>query len=341
MREGRVFLAGDAAHVWIPFGGYGMNAGIADAIGLGWLLDAVLTGWGGEGMLDAYAAERHPITGQVSELAMNSSMKHLGSRWDVPAEIAEDSAAGAAAREYVRENIYELNLHSYCCAGLNFGYFYEASPIIAYDGEKAPTYDVFNYTPSTAPGCRMPHVTLPDGRSLYDTLGAGYTLFRNDPEVSVGIPGDRHPFHGRTAYSRGHTALSRARAEACLDEARFPRGLAGRRGSARRSQPGANVMRSLAGTAAPPTRAYSAYVLLCLLLGYTLNFLDRVVVGVLQEPLRKRVFALGLSARAAGRPRVRDPLYRHRRSHCPLGRPWQQGLHRLPRHRTLEHHGPR
>ena len=185
MREGRVFLAGDAAHVWIPFGGYGMNAGIADAIGLGWLLDAVLAGWGGEGMLDAYTAERHPITGQVSELAMNSSMKHLGSRWDVPSKIAEDTAAGAAAREYVRENIYELNLHSYGCAGLNFGYFYDASPIIAYDGEPAPAYDVFNYTPSTVPGCRMPHVTLPDGRSLYDTLGAGYTLFRNDLEVSV------------------------------------------------------------------------------------------------------------------------------------------------------------
>ena len=185
MRKGRVFLAGDAAHVWIPFGGYGMNAGIADAMGLGWLLDAVLRGWGGEGMLDAYAAERHPITGQVSELAMSSSMKHLKSRWDVPAEIAEDSPAGVAARETVRENIYELNLHSYCCAGLNFGYFYDASPIIAYDGERAPTYDVYNYTPSTVPGSRMPHMTLPDGGSLYDTLGAGYTLFRNDPDVSV------------------------------------------------------------------------------------------------------------------------------------------------------------
>ena len=185
MREGRVFLAGDAAHVWIPFGGYGMNAGIADAIGLGWLLDAVLKGWGGEGMLDAYAAERHPITGQVAELAMNSSMKHLRRRWDVPAAIAEDSLAGVAAREYVRENIHELNLHSYCCAGLNFGYFYDASPIIAHDGESAPTYDVFNYTPSTVPGCRMPHVALPDGRSLYDMLGAGYTLFRNDPDASV------------------------------------------------------------------------------------------------------------------------------------------------------------
>ena len=57
-RKGRALLAGDAAHQFIPTGGYGMNSGIADAAGLAWALAANLQGWGGEGLLDAYDLER-------------------------------------------------------------------------------------------------------------------------------------------------------------------------------------------------------------------------------------------------------------------------------------------
>ena len=46
-RGGRVFIAGDAAHLWVPYGGYGMNAGIADALNLTWTLGAILGGWAG------------------------------------------------------------------------------------------------------------------------------------------------------------------------------------------------------------------------------------------------------------------------------------------------------
>lgn len=68
----------------------------------------------------------------------------------------------------------------FAAAGLNFGYFYENSPVIAYDGEDPPPYTMGTYTPSTVPGCRAPHFWLPDGRSLYDALGPGYPLFRFD-----------------------------------------------------------------------------------------------------------------------------------------------------------------
>ena len=68
-----------------------------------------------------------------------------------------------------------------CCGGLNFGYFYESSPIIAYDGEPHPAYTMRDFTSSTVPGCRAPHLWLGDGRSLYDALGPGYTLIRLDP----------------------------------------------------------------------------------------------------------------------------------------------------------------
>src|SRR6185436_10320279 len=69
--------------------------------------------------------------------------------------------------------------------GLNFGYFYDASPIIAYDGEAAPAYSMADFTPSTVPGCRTPHLWLRDGRSLYDALGPGFTLLRRDRAVAV------------------------------------------------------------------------------------------------------------------------------------------------------------
>ncbi|MEU4208458.1 FAD-dependent monooxygenase [Streptomyces sp. NPDC026206] len=60
-RDGRVFLAGDAAHVHSPAGGLGMNAGIQDAANLGWKLAAVLQGRGDDRLLDSYHDERHPV----------------------------------------------------------------------------------------------------------------------------------------------------------------------------------------------------------------------------------------------------------------------------------------
>src|SRR5262249_30431369 len=70
-QSGRVFIAGDAAHLWIPHAGYGMNAGIADAANLAWKLAAVLNGWAEPALLDAYQAERQPITDQVSRFAFD------------------------------------------------------------------------------------------------------------------------------------------------------------------------------------------------------------------------------------------------------------------------------
>ena len=72
-----------------------------------------------------------------------------------------------------------------CAGGLNFGYFYESSPIIAYDGEPHPAYTMHDFKSSTVPGCRAPHLWLSDGRSLYDALGPDYTLIRLDPTVRV------------------------------------------------------------------------------------------------------------------------------------------------------------
>jgi 2-polyprenyl-6-methoxyphenol hydroxylase-like FAD-dependent oxidoreductase len=184
-RDQRVFICGDAAHVWIPAAGYGMNAGIADAVDLSWLIAAVLNGWASPAILGAYEAERRPITEQVSHHAMDLAIRNIDMRCRTPAEIEMDGPKGAAARERVGKEAYDLNVQQYCCAGLNFGYFYDGSPIIAYDGEAHPPYSIGDFSPSTVPGCRAPHVWLRFGRSLYDALGPDYTLLRFDPHVSI------------------------------------------------------------------------------------------------------------------------------------------------------------
>ena len=182
---GRVFICGDAAHIWVPYAGYGMNAGIADAANLAWLLAAHLKGWAPASILAAYQAERHPITSQVSYFVMDHAHAMAGQRGAVPANIAEDTPAAEEARRALGRKAYDLNVQQYCCAGLNFGSFYDASPLIAYDGTDHPGYTMADFTPSTVPGCRLPHVWLNGGRSLYDALGPDYTLLRFDPSVDL------------------------------------------------------------------------------------------------------------------------------------------------------------
>jgi hypothetical protein len=184
-RDRRVFICGDAAHLWIPMAGYGMNAGIADAMNLSWLLAAHLNDWAPEAVLAAYEAERFPITEQVSRFAMNHALALQREREGVPQGIEDPGTAGDAARQRAGQALYDLNVKQYCCAGLNFGYFYDRSNLIAYDGEAPPSYTIDSFTPSTVPGCRTPHLWLEDGRSLYDALGPEYTLLRFDPRADA------------------------------------------------------------------------------------------------------------------------------------------------------------
>jgi 2-polyprenyl-6-methoxyphenol hydroxylase-like FAD-dependent oxidoreductase len=184
-RQRRVFIAGDAAHIWVPYAGYGMNAGIADATNLSWLLAAHLNGWSPASILDAYEAERWPITAQVSRFAMAHAEREIKRRGAVPAAIEAPGPEGDRARAETGHLSYDINVHQYCCGGLNFGTYYAASPIIAYDGMAQPPFTMSQFTPSTVPGCRTPHVWLANGRSLYDVLGPDYTLLRLDPAVEV------------------------------------------------------------------------------------------------------------------------------------------------------------
>jgi 2-polyprenyl-6-methoxyphenol hydroxylase-like FAD-dependent oxidoreductase len=185
MRRGRVFICGDASHLWVPYAGYGMNAGIADAANLAWLLAARIAGWGADGILTAYEAERLPITEQVSHFAMNHAHAMTKARGAISSQIDAEGPEADAYRAEVARSTYDLNVQQYCCAGLNFGYYYEKSPLIIYDDEAAPPYSMGDFTASTAPGARAPHFTLDSGQSLYDVLGHGYTLLRFDTGANV------------------------------------------------------------------------------------------------------------------------------------------------------------
>jgi 2-polyprenyl-6-methoxyphenol hydroxylase-like FAD-dependent oxidoreductase len=184
-RDRRVFICGDAAHVWMPLGGFGMSAGIADAANLAWKLVGVLCGWAAPEILDAYEAERHPITDQASRIISDIGRQRMMQRDELSPELERLDASGEAARAATGQRAYPLDLEQQCCGGLNFGYFYDQSPIIAYDGERAPSYTMGTFTSSTVPGCRAPHVWLEGRHSLYDAMGPDYTLLRFDPTAPV------------------------------------------------------------------------------------------------------------------------------------------------------------
>src|SRR4029077_4704350 len=116
--SGRVFICGDAAHLWIPHAGYGMNAGIADAANLAWMLAAVLKGWAEPALLDAYQAQRPPITDQVSQFAFDMSKQVSHQRREIAADIERDDAVGEATRAQIGKEAYDLYVQQQCCGGL-------------------------------------------------------------------------------------------------------------------------------------------------------------------------------------------------------------------------------
>lgn len=153
----RVFLVGESAHVNPPFGGHGFNTCVGDAVNLGWKLAAVLDGWAGPGLLATYELERR----HVAQDTIDSARRNLEASGPDIAMTAE----GLQATKYEEFN----------SLGLVLGYSYEDSPIVmaASDGEPSTTV---SYTPSTAPGSRLPHAWVAPKHSLYDDLGDGFTL---------------------------------------------------------------------------------------------------------------------------------------------------------------------
>jgi hypothetical protein len=102
--------------------------------------------------------------------------------------IDQSNRSATRVRAEAGKVCYDINVHQFCCGGLNFGTYYDKSPIIAYDGAAHPVFSMSAFTPSTVPGCRTPHVWLSNGESLYDALGREYSLLRTDPAADVTRP---------------------------------------------------------------------------------------------------------------------------------------------------------
>ena len=174
-RQGRILLAGDAAHTMSPTGGFGMNTGCIDAVNLGWKLQAVLDGWGGDALLDSYEAEQRPVVDRNALASTNNYDLWVGLK-SMCAHVLEDSEAGAQARRDVGRLLKESLRSEWECLGVMLGYRYEDSPICIADGSPPPPDPVSEYHPTARPGSRAPHAWLPDGRSTLDLFGRGFVL---------------------------------------------------------------------------------------------------------------------------------------------------------------------
>jgi 2-polyprenyl-6-methoxyphenol hydroxylase-like FAD-dependent oxidoreductase len=154
LREGRVFLAGDAAHVVPPNGGFGGNTGVQDAHNLAWKLAAVITGDAGPSLLDTYEAERLPM----SKLTVEQAYTRYATR-----VVPERGTEG------VEPAVPDIELE--------IGLVMRSEAILSEDADDG----ALHLDPSALdgrPGTRAPHVVLRDGRSTLDLLGPQFVVLR-------------------------------------------------------------------------------------------------------------------------------------------------------------------
>ena len=212
LREGRVFLAGDAAHLFTPTGGLGYNTGVEDAVNLGWKLAAVLREGAPASLLDSYEAERRPAairnTGYARGFADSIGLF-------VPPEGLEDETSqGEALRRQAGERLLAHAKAEFNIPGITFGTRYDGSPIVARDDEAPPPDRADVYQPSSIPGGRAPHAWLPDGGSLFDRFGFGFTLLELAPDEPAG---DAPLAQGMAGLAHLRIAPAQARAAGLRD----------------------------------------------------------------------------------------------------------------------------
>jgi 2-polyprenyl-6-methoxyphenol hydroxylase-like FAD-dependent oxidoreductase len=201
---GRVLIAGDAAHSHPPYGSFGLNNGLEDAVNLGWKLAARIKGWGGDKLLASYSDERRPVFKETGEDFIAARIKRDAeflTRYHPSRDRAEFEKAWDARQTEggTRAQIYEPN--------------YEGSPVIAGPpGGKSSAHGVHAF--KARAGHHLAPQKLSSGRNVFDELGREFALIALDAAdgdvaaferaaAALGIPlkvirdSDRD---GRTAY---------------------------------------------------------------------------------------------------------------------------------------------
>lgn len=193
--QGRMFIAGDASHLFSPTGGFGMNTGIDGAANLAWKLAAAVQGWAGRQLLASYERERKPVAGRNTSAARELTRRVGEVR--VPRELESSDVAGRDARTAFGSFLQQGFTPQFTSIGVELGARYDDSPLLWPDEQPPP--DVFEtYQPSAVPGGRLPHLWLEPPvdhdiktadmmrQSLFDRLGSGFTLLRVGDDAPTG-----------------------------------------------------------------------------------------------------------------------------------------------------------
>ena len=169
--SGRVFLAGDATHQYMPTGGLGMNTGVTEAHNLAWKLAAMINGWGGPKLLDSYEAERLPVARDNRNHVKKCAAAVFEVWFEKRDAMIEPSSAGEQARSELGQLFEQKISRLYESLGTEIGFRYRRSPVIWPDEEVEPPHNEIAYMPTTWTGSRMPSTYLRDGAALFDLLG--------------------------------------------------------------------------------------------------------------------------------------------------------------------------
>jgi 2-polyprenyl-6-methoxyphenol hydroxylase-like FAD-dependent oxidoreductase len=175
--KGRIFLAGDAAHLVIPTGGLGMNSGVGDATDLSWKLAATVNGWGGPNLLKSYETERRQIGDRNVGASRYATIGRRKWRSMWRPNIRENSPAGAEVRKNLSAVADVEQRKSNEMIGAELGYRYVDSPIIC-NVPGGPEHLFREYQATTWPGARLPHVWLDDGTPMQDRIPDGYAILK-------------------------------------------------------------------------------------------------------------------------------------------------------------------
>lgn len=171
---GRVFIGGDAAHLFTPTGGLGYNTAVDDAVNLGWKLAAVLRHAAGAALLDSYEQERRPLAVRNTNYARRFA-DSIG-LFEPDTCIEDPGRDGEAARARAGAYLEQHGRSEFNIPGITLGGRYDGSSAVVSDGTSPPSDAADRYVPTACPGGRAPHLWLGADQSLYDRFGFEWTL---------------------------------------------------------------------------------------------------------------------------------------------------------------------